>query len=150
MRPRSACSITGPVARGSDERGKAATRGLAELEPSARPHPDGTLTAVRGTPPTRDEIDAVMLGAQLLVAVTGQSLAAVEADVSLPQLRVMVILASRGPQSPKSVARQLAIHPSNRTQNSRRRGRRDTRLFAARFVAWLIGTRLQGVARVRS
>lgn len=81
---------------------------------------------MRGTPPTRDEIDAVMLGAQLLVAVTGQSLAAVEADVSLPQLRVMVILASRGPQSQLG-ARQLEIHPCNRTQNSRRRRRRDTR-----------------------
>jgi DNA-binding MarR family transcriptional regulator len=36
--------------------------------------------------------------------------------VSLPQLRVLVILASRGPQSPNSVARQLEIHPSNATR----------------------------------
>jgi DNA-binding MarR family transcriptional regulator len=57
-----------------------------------------------------------MLGAQLLVAVTAQSVAAVEAEVSLPQLRVLVILASRGTQTLNAVARSLDIHPSNATR----------------------------------
>lgn len=66
--------------------------------------------------PSRAEVDAVMLGAQVMVAVTAQSVAAVESEVSLPQLRVLVILASRGPQSLNSVARSLEIHPSNATR----------------------------------
>lgn len=68
------------------------------------------------TRPKAEEVEAVMLGAQLLVAVAAQSLAAVESEVSLPQLRVLVILASRGPSSLNEVARSLGIHPSNATR----------------------------------
>jgi DNA-binding MarR family transcriptional regulator len=66
--------------------------------------------------PSRTEIDAVMLGAQLLVAISAQSVAAVETEVSLPQLRLLVILASRGAQSLNEVARNLEIHASNATR----------------------------------
>jgi DNA-binding MarR family transcriptional regulator len=68
------------------------------------------------SPPARPspaEVEAVMLAAQLLVAVTAQSVAAVEPEISLPQLRVLIILASQGPQSLGAVARLLDIHPSN-------------------------------------
>jgi DNA-binding MarR family transcriptional regulator len=57
-----------------------------------------------------------MWAAQLLVAISARSLAAIEAEVSLPQLRVLVILASEGPQSLNGVARSLDIHPSNATR----------------------------------
>lgn len=66
--------------------------------------------------PTPAEVEAVMLAAQLLVSVTAQSVAAVEPEISLPQLRVLVILASRGPQSPGAVARLLDVHPSSATR----------------------------------
>lgn len=57
-----------------------------------------------------------MLGAQVLVAVSARSVAAVEAEVSLPQLRVLVILASQGAQSLNALARNLDVHPSNATR----------------------------------
>jgi DNA-binding MarR family transcriptional regulator len=66
--------------------------------------------------PSRAEVDAVMLAAQLLVSVTAQSVASVEPEISLPQLRVLVILASRGPQSLGTVARLLDVHPSSATR----------------------------------
>lgn len=66
--------------------------------------------------PTEDEVDAVMLVAQLLVAVTARSVAEAEPPISLPQLRVLVIVASRGPQSVGAVAGHLCVHPSNATR----------------------------------
>jgi DNA-binding MarR family transcriptional regulator len=66
--------------------------------------------------PTPDEVEALMLTAQLLVSVTAQSVAAVDPEISLPQLRVLVILASRGPQSVGTVARLLDVHPSSATR----------------------------------
>jgi DNA-binding MarR family transcriptional regulator len=66
--------------------------------------------------PSPDEIDAVMRAAQLLVAISARSLAAIETEVSLPQLRVLVILASQGPRSLNAVAQNLNIHPSNATR----------------------------------
>lgn len=57
-----------------------------------------------------------MWAAQLLVAISARSLAAIETEVSLPQLRVLVILASQGPQSLNAVAHSLNIHPSNATR----------------------------------
>jgi DNA-binding MarR family transcriptional regulator len=67
-------------------------------------------------PPSPAEVDAVMLAAQLLVSVAARSVAAVEPEISLPQLRVLVILASEGPQSLGAVARRLGVHPSNATR----------------------------------
>ena len=66
--------------------------------------------------PATDEVDAVMWAAQLLVAISARSLAAIEAEVSLPQLRVLVILASQGPRSLNAIAHTLDIHPSNATR----------------------------------
>lgn len=54
--------------------------------------------------------------AQLLVAVTAQSMASVEPDISLPQLRVLVIVATQGPQNLGTLARHLDVHPSNATR----------------------------------
>lgn len=57
-----------------------------------------------------------MLAAQVLVAVSARSVAAVGTEVSLPQLRVLVILASQGPQSLNALAHNLDVHPSNATR----------------------------------
>ena len=56
--------------------------------------------------------DAVLLASRVLVAVAARSLAAVSDDVTLPQYRAMVILASRGPQLIGALAEQLDVNPS--------------------------------------
>jgi DNA-binding MarR family transcriptional regulator len=68
------------------------------------------------TQPTPDEVDAVMTAARVLVAVTAQSVAAVEDRVTLPQLRVLVMIASREPQNLNAVAQALGVHSSNATR----------------------------------
>jgi DNA-binding MarR family transcriptional regulator len=57
-----------------------------------------------------------MSAARVLVAVTVQSVTSVEEQVTLPQLRVLVMIASRGPQNLASVAQALGVHPSNATR----------------------------------
>ncbi len=54
--------------------------------------------------------------AQVLVGVTAQSLSAVVDVVTLPQLRVLVMIAGRGPLNINTVARALGVHPSNATR----------------------------------
>lgn len=68
------------------------------------------------TAPTPAQIDAVLVAARILVAVSAGSVAAVEDRVTLPQLRVLVMIASRGPQHLHSVAEGLGVHPSNATR----------------------------------
>jgi DNA-binding MarR family transcriptional regulator len=62
------------------------------------------------------EVDALMDTAQLMVAISAQSLASVQHEVTLPQLRVLVILASGGPQGLGAVAGTLGVNPSNATR----------------------------------
>lgn len=69
-----------------------------------------------GERPGADEIDAMMVAAQLLVGITAQSVAAVGSEVTLPQLRVLVMVASRGPLNLQAVAVGLGVHPSNATR----------------------------------
>lgn len=66
--------------------------------------------------PCAEEIEAVMLAARVLVAITAQSMAVVQQDVTLPQLRALVMVASRGPLNLNTVARGLGVHPSNATR----------------------------------
>ncbi len=52
----------------------------------------------------------------MLVGVTAQSLSAIEDVVTLPQLRVLVMISSRGPLNINAVAQALGVHPSNATR----------------------------------
>lgn len=61
-----------------------------------------------------------MLAARVLVAVSAQSVAAVEDVVTLPQLRVLVMVASRGTLNLGAVAAGLGVHPSNATRTVER------------------------------
>jgi DNA-binding MarR family transcriptional regulator len=65
---------------------------------------------------TGGDIEAVMAAARVLVAVSARSVAEVEDVVALPQLRVLVMVASRGPLNLAAVARGLGVHPSNATR----------------------------------
>lgn len=61
-------------------------------------------------------MDAVLRASRVLVAVAARSLAAIDHDVTLPQYRALVVLASRGPQRPSELAEALAVHPSTITR----------------------------------
>lgn len=67
-------------------------------------------------PVTEEEIDAVMRASRVLIAVAAKSIAEVEDVVTPPQLRVLVLIATRGAQTPTSVADDLGVHPSNATR----------------------------------
>lgn len=60
-----------------------------------------------------DQVDAVMLAARVLVGVTARSIDEIEHAVTLPQLRVLVMISSLGPLNLTSVAEGLGVHPSN-------------------------------------
>jgi DNA-binding MarR family transcriptional regulator len=61
-------------------------------------------------------IDAFMTASRVLLAVAAQSVGAADAEVSLPQYRVLVILASRGPQRIGDLAQQLSVNSSSVTR----------------------------------
>jgi DNA-binding MarR family transcriptional regulator len=63
----------------------------------------------------RELVDAVMRASRVMVAVAVRSLAAA-GDVSLPQYRVLVLLASRGPQRAVDLAGALGVNPSSATR----------------------------------
>jgi DNA-binding MarR family transcriptional regulator len=63
-----------------------------------------------------DDVEAVMAAARVLVAISARSVAAVEEVVTLPQLRVLVMVASRAAPNLGAVANGLGVHPSNATR----------------------------------
>lgn len=84
-----------------------------------------------------DEVEAVMLAARMLVAVSAQSVAEVEDQVTLAQLRVLVMVASGAALNLGTVAKALGVHASNakrvvdRLVTAGRLNRRMTRLTGA-------------------
>src|SRR5690242_8027317 len=66
--------------------------------------------------PSGEQIEAVMLASRVLVAVTAESIAGLDDQVTLPQWRVLVMIASRGPLNLTSVAQKLGVHASNATR----------------------------------
>lgn len=69
----------------------------------------------------------MMLASQALVGITAQSVAEVEDLVTLPQLRVLMLISSRGTLNLNALAQAMNIHPSNAT-------RACDRLVAAGFL----------------
>ena len=63
-----------------------------------------------------DLADAVLTASRVLVAVAARSLAEHESEVSLPQYRALVVLASRGPLRPIDLAQALGVDPSTTTR----------------------------------
>lgn len=51
-----------------------------------------------------------------MVALASRSLAAVPTEVTLPQFRAMVVLASRGPQRLLDISQELGVNPSTGTR----------------------------------
>jgi DNA-binding MarR family transcriptional regulator len=57
-----------------------------------------------------------MAAARVFVGVVAASVAEVDDTVTAPQLRVLVLTASRGPWNMAAVAEALQVHPSNATR----------------------------------
>ncbi|MFD1213296.1 MarR family winged helix-turn-helix transcriptional regulator [Arthrobacter sp. GCM10027362] len=72
------------------------------------------------SPASEREVEAVMGAANVLMGVAARSVAEVEDIVSSPQLRVLVLIDSRGPQNLGGVAAELGVHPSNATRTCER------------------------------
>ena len=95
--------------------------------------------------------DAAVEASRALVAVAARSIAELE-DVTLPQFRALVLLASRGPHLSGELASMLGVHPSTLTRLVDRLAGKDlvTRSTASdrREVVVAIATR--GVEAVRA
>ena len=63
-----------------------------------------------------DVVDSVLAASRALVAVAARSLAGTEAEVTLPQYRALVLLASRGPQRSLDLAEALDVNQSTATR----------------------------------
>lgn len=61
-------------------------------------------------------IDALLVASRAMVAIASRSLADVDSDVTLPQSRTLVLLASRGPQRVIDIAEDLGVAPSTATR----------------------------------
>ncbi|WP_092612110.1 MarR family winged helix-turn-helix transcriptional regulator [Raineyella antarctica] len=62
------------------------------------------------------QVEAVLKAADVLLRVAARSVVEVEDRVTSPQLRVLVLVALRGPQNLGAVARELGVHASNATR----------------------------------
>lgn len=64
----------------------------------------------------RRTVAALMAASRAFVGITARSLAALDADVTLPQFRALVVLAARGPQRPADISAELKVAPSTGTR----------------------------------
>lgn len=111
------------------------------------------------------ELDAMMRASRVLIAVVAKSLAEIEDVVSPAQLRVLVLIASRGTQTLGAVADDLGVHASNATRTcdrlvasgliERRENPSDRRFLqlrltdaGTRFVADLMAYRRAALAEI--
>ena len=63
------------------------------------------------------QVEAVLRASQTLVAIVARSFAEIEAPITLPQWRVLVILHGHGPLKASAVAQWMGVHPSNTTRS---------------------------------
>jgi DNA-binding MarR family transcriptional regulator len=60
--------------------------------------------------------EAILVASRALVAVAARSIASVDADVTLPQFRALVVLHTRGPQNASALSALLGVHASTLTR----------------------------------
>jgi DNA-binding MarR family transcriptional regulator len=66
---------------------------------------------------SRDDLVEALLGAgRVMVGVAARSLAGLDAEVTLPQYRALVVLAARGPQRVVDISTELNVNPSTGTR----------------------------------
>jgi DNA-binding MarR family transcriptional regulator len=62
------------------------------------------------------QVDAVLAASRVLVGISASSISAVEATVTLPQLRTLVVLASLATTNLATLAEAMGVHASNATR----------------------------------
>lgn len=71
-------------------------------------------------PPAPDDpqhtVEALMMASRAFVGITARALAGLDADVTLPQFRALMVLAMRGPQRPADISAELKVAPSTGTR----------------------------------
>jgi DNA-binding MarR family transcriptional regulator len=73
----------------------------------------GRRRRVEAEKPSADQIDAVLRASRALVGIAAASIAEVDGSVTLPQLRVLVMVDTKGPLNLAAVAAGLGVNPSN-------------------------------------
>jgi DNA-binding MarR family transcriptional regulator len=63
-----------------------------------------------------DVVEALLTASRAMVALAARSLADLDAEVTLPQYRALVVLASRGPQRVVDISVELGVTPSTATR----------------------------------
>ncbi|WP_285115143.1 MarR family transcriptional regulator [Leifsonia sp. fls2-241-R2A-40a] len=66
----------------------------------------------------KQDVNAALIAADVMMGVAARSVAEVEDIVTSPQLRVLVTIATRGPQNLGEIAAELGVHASNATRTS--------------------------------
>jgi DNA-binding MarR family transcriptional regulator len=66
-----------------------------------------------GGGPSADQVDAMLRASRAFVGIAAASIAAVDDDVTVPQLRVLVMVDTKGPLNLAAVAAGLGVNPSN-------------------------------------
>ncbi|WP_434995476.1 MarR family winged helix-turn-helix transcriptional regulator [Arthrobacter sp. Ld5] len=61
-------------------------------------------------------LDALVRASRVFIAVVAKSVADIEDLVTAPQWRILILIATRGPQTHRAVAADLRVHPSNATR----------------------------------
>lgn len=61
-------------------------------------------------------VDSLLSASRAMVGLAARSLADLDADVTLPQYRALVVLASRGPQRSVDISAELGVNPSTGTR----------------------------------
>ena len=64
----------------------------------------------------RSPADAVLVAARAFVGIVARSLAEAEAQLTPAQLRIMMIIATRGPMNLSDLSKVMGVHPSNATR----------------------------------
>jgi len=68
---------------------------------------------VENNAPSADQIDAVLRASRALMGMAAAAIAAVDDSVTVPQLRVLVMVDTRGSLNLAAVAAGLGVNPSN-------------------------------------
>jgi DNA-binding MarR family transcriptional regulator len=71
-------------------------------------------------PEPAEVVDALLSASRALVGIAARSLAGLDAEVTLPQFRTLMVLAARGPQRAVDVSDELGVNPSTGTRMSDR------------------------------
>jgi DNA-binding MarR family transcriptional regulator len=102
---------------------------VATNPPAEPPEPDGEV------------LEALLAAGRVIFGLTARSIARLDAELTLPQYRMLVLLAGRGQQRTSDLAAQLGVTPSTVTRTGDRLVRRGLaqRLQRAddRRVAWI-------------